>query len=342
MKQYPREQELLTRYLDGRLTPEFSTAQWKEIQHEVRTLRENAEAAPRIHAVLEALPFLILITAWIILIFILPGMIGNKPLLFSLLFLTHGTLGYQWVIYGIHEGAGHGLFRRGNSRTIRLLRFLAFHSSRLMMADPVHYHQQHKSHHRHTGTEQDGSQTHFVLSRRILLSLLPGAGILFPNDYRVHHGEGFSRSLAVSGLVGFTRVGVEVSVLRSRFSVPECLVLLLLLSPWVGLALDRIRESLEHHLMPRSPTYGTRELGLSPLSLWITGGPWGQPCHLAHHLAPELNWYQQIRLHHILKTRILSEEQQHFFGFRIPLLRLIREQMQKQVSLEFRKERSPA
>jgi fatty acid desaturase len=342
MKQYPREQELLSLYLNGRTIPGFSPEQWKVIQTRVKHLREEAEASPRFHALMEALPFLILIVAWIFLIFVLPGLIASAPLLFVLLFIAHGTLGYQWVIYGIHEGAGHGLFRRGNSRITRLLRFLAFHSSRLMMADPVHYHEQHKSHHRFTGTEQDGSQTNFVLGRRVLLSLLPGAGILFPNDYRVHHGEGFSRSLAISGIIGFARVMIEVRALSLRFSLTECLVLLLLLSPWVGLALDRIRESLEHHLMPRSPTYGTRELGFSPLSLWITGGPWGQPCHLAHHLAPELNWYQQIRLHSALEQEILNEEQLAFFGFQTPILRLIRDQIRKHFSLEFPKERSQA
>jgi fatty acid desaturase len=342
MKQYPREQELLIHYLDGRPIPGFSPEQWKEIQNRVKHLREEAEASPHFHAFMEALPFVILILAWIFLIFVLPGLIGSTPLLFVLLFLAHGTLGYQWVIYGIHEGAGHGLFRRGNSRAHRLLRFLAFHSSRLMMADPVHYQEQHKSHHRYTGTEQDGSQTNFVLGRRVLLSLLPGAGILFPNDYRVHHGDGFSRSLAISGIIGVARIAIEVQALRSRFSLAECLALLLLLSPWIGLALDRIRESLEHHLMPRSPIYGTRQLGLSPLSLLITGGPWGQPCHLAHHLAPELNWYQQIRLHSSLEQEILNREQLDFFGFRTPILHLIRDQIRKHIWLEFPKERSQA
>ncbi len=341
MRQFPREQELLSRSLDGRVIPGLSPAQLQEIQSEVRILRETAQDSPVFHGLMESLPFLILIITWALLIFVVPGLIENRALLFTVLFITHGVIGYQWVIYGIHEGAGHGLFRKGTSPGVRLLRFLAFHSSRLMMADPVHYQEQHKSHHRFTGTEQDGSQTNFVLARRVVLSLLPGAGILFPNDYRVHHGEGFSRSLALSAMVGFTRVGVEIAALRSRFSLVECLLLLLLLSPWVGLALDRIRESLEHHLMPRSPIHGTRELGLSPLALLITGGPWGQPCHLPHHLAPELNWYQQIRLHFALKNRILNKEQLSFFGFETSPLRLIREQIRKHQALEFGQERSP-
>jgi fatty acid desaturase len=340
MKQFRREQELLTRHLDGRSVPGFSPAQLKEIQLEVKRLREASDASPLLHRFMEALPFLVLLTAWAGLIFLVPSMVSNTTFLFIILFIGHGIIGYQWVIYGIHEGAGHGLFRRGESRLLRLMRFLAFHSSRLMMADPVHYRQQHKSHHRFTGTEQDGSQTNFVLGRRILLSLLPGAGILFPNDYRVHHGDGFNGSLALSGVVGLTRVGIEILALRSRFSIGACLALLLIFSPWVGLALDRLRESLEHHLMPQSPVHGTRELGLSPLALLIAGGPWGQPCHLTHHLAPELNWYQQIRLHFTLRERILNEEQLRFFGFTTPFLRLVREETEKHLALEYGQNRS--
>jgi hypothetical protein len=334
MKQYPLEQILLSRHLETLEVPSFTPEQLRAIQTEVKSLREFADRHPILSDLAALLPFIALLSAWTFLIFILPALVGSRALLFVLLFMGHGFIGYSWVIYGIHEGAGHGLFRNRKNPLHRLLRFLAFHSSRLMMADPVHYSEQHKSHHRFTGTEADGSQTNFVLGGRVLRSLLPGAGILFPNDYRVHHGEGITVSLLLSGLVGGLRVAIEVHALRSRFSIPECLLLLLFFSPWIGLSLDRVRESLEHHLMPRSPITGTRELGLSPLALLITGGPWGQPCHLPHHLAPELGWIQQIALHFKLKNEILTEDQLRFFGFRTSPLSLIGREIRKHLELE--------
>ena len=327
MKQYPQEQLFLREYLQGVKTPEFSFEQQAQINEEILRLRKEGKASP-FHTLLQLLPFLIIALSWYVLIFLVPQYITNKTLLFTTLFIVHGILGYQWVVYGLHEGAGHGLFK--NNKT---LNFLAFHSSRLFMADPVNYREMHFSHHKHTGTELDGAQTNFVLSKRIFISLLPGAGILFPNDYRIHKGDKFTLSQVMSAPVGLARFALEYYVLRYYFSLLEITLMLFLLSPWIGLVLDRIRESLEHHLMPQSRIYGTRELGTSALALFISGGPWGQACHLSHHLAPDLNWYQQLKLHHELKS-ILSQEQLDFFGFNTSFINLISQELQKHLHLE--------
>ena len=48
-------------------------------------------------------------------------------------------------------------------------------------------------------------------------------------------------------------------------------------------------------------------------SMIICGGPWGQPYHFAHHIAPNLNWYQQILLGNKINN-LLTPEQKSFFN----------------------------
>ncbi len=328
MKQYPKEQQFLVQHLRTLSVPEFTQKQQKALHKEILRIRQNAKGTPGLHTLLQLAPFIAIAGLWYALIFILPAHIHNKVFLFSLLFIAHGILGYQWVVYGLHEGAGHGLFLKSKT-----LRFLAFHSSRIMLADPVYYQKVHHTHHKFIGTDKDEAQTNFVLLKRIFISLLPGAGILFPNDYRIHKGDGFNSSIALSSAIGLIRIYIEYRALTPYLSALSILVILLLLSPWVGLTLDRVRESLEHHLMPQSRLYGTRELGLSPLALLICGGPWGQPCHMSHHLAPDFNWYQQLKLHHYLNS-LLDIDQRRFFGFSITIPELIRVEWRKHLFLE--------
>ena len=333
MKQYPQEIEYLKNYLKGINIPEFDQDQKGLINRKLKEIRSKAKDRPWIHNFFELLPFILIASLWYLLIFVLPEYILNKTLLFFILFTLHGFLGYQWVIYGLHEGAGHKLFTNKKSVLHRFLSFLAFHSSRLMMADPVNYRKHHQTHHKYTGTAKDGSQTNFVLKNRIMISLLPGAGILFPNNYRVHKGDDCSLSLLLSAFLGILRFAIEYQALKPYFSPAQIILMLFLLSPWIGLFLDRIRESLEHHLMPQSREYGSRELGTSLIGLIIAGGPWGQPCHLSHHLAPDLNWYQQISLSKYL-DKTLTEDQRTFFGFNASIPDLITNQIQKHTMVE--------
>lgn len=334
MKQYPQEQNYLKAYLKDQNIPHFEKYQQELIRNKVISLKQLAKKFPWFHNLMELLPFLIIAGLWYFLIFVLPENIQNKKFLFILIFSLHGVLGYQWVIYGLHEGAGHGLFKNKKDIVHKFFRFLAFHSSRLMMADPVYYQKNHRTHHQFTGTEKDGSQTNFVLLKRIIISLLPGAGIFFPNDYRIHKGDGLSLSLLISFIIGLGRFTLEYIALKPYFTFFEIITMLFFLSPWVGLSLDRIRESLEHHLMPQSKIYGTKELGLDPLALVIAGGPWGQPCHLSHHLAPDLNWYQQIRLSLYLNS-ILTDIQKRFFGFQTSFLKHLLVETKLHIRIEF-------
>jgi fatty acid desaturase len=334
MKQYPQEQIYLKNYLKNISIPELSSTQQDLIREMITYLRKTKKTSPWFHNLMEFFPFFIIASCWYLLIYILPSYLNNKTVLFFMIFIFHGFLGYQWVIYGLHEGAGHGLFKNKKTFLHRILNFFAFHSARIMMADPEYYHATHLTHHKHTGTDKDEAQTNFVLIKRIFISLLPGAGILFPNNYRIHKGDEITKSQIISTIIGLSRFYLEYIALKSYFSLFEIIIMLFLLSPWVGLFLDRSRESLEHHLMPQSKIYGTRELGNSPLALIIAGGPWGQPYHFSHHFAPDLNWYQQHRVHKNL-ANILSEDQKDFFGFNSSVSKLIFHELKKHLKIEF-------
>jgi hypothetical protein len=282
------------------------------IQAEVKNIRGMASKRPRIHFGLELLPFIVISILWYFVLFKLSPVIANSfnSIIASLIFsFIRGIIGYSWVIYALHEGAGHGLFRG------TVLEKLAFNSSRILFADPTNYKKVHQTHHQYLGTENDQAFTHYVLSSRVLKSILPGAGILFPNDYKIHQGEHYTKSRFFSDLCGLSFIILEILILSNNgFGLVQSIVCLALISPWVGFGLDRIRETIEHHLMPREKHYGSRELGLNISGLIIGGGPWGQSLHFSHHLAPDLNWYQQIQLHFKLKY-ILSDDQKNALGF---------------------------
>jgi hypothetical protein len=275
--------------------PHFLKADEIKINEFITLEREKSRLNPRLHSFLEILPLIFLGISWAGIIWGIPFLIKNQILALLLMGLCHGIWGYSFVTYTLHEGAGHGLLKNTP------FRFLAFHSSRLLFADPEFYRDVHQSHHKFLGTSRDGSFTHHVNLNRVLRSLLPGAGILFPNDYKIHQGDKLTRSLLFSYLVGGLFLGLELLLLRGEFLWWKILLSFTFLGPWVGLSLDRLRESLEHWGMPAQRKLGSKEFGLTFWGLLIGGGPWGQPCHFSHHLAPDLSWYQQLRLHLYLK-----------------------------------------
>lgn len=314
--------------------PEFSEQQNDLLMAKIIDIRNYAKENPKLHIFMQALPYIVLSVAWLFTILILPQLLTNKVLLIAVLGSLHSFIGYQWVVYGMHEGAGHGLFRNRKSKVQRILNWLAFHSCRLFMADPEFYKKAHITHHRYVGTLQDQAQTNYVHNKRVIISLLPGAGILFPNDYRIHKGDENTASLAISGLIGALRLAGEVYLLSPYLKWYWALFALALIGPWVGLGLDRIRESIEHHLMPAHNVYGSRELGVAPMALFISGGPWGQPCHFCHHLAQDINWYQQIWLHFEVK-KIMNTKQKEFYGFDGPsILSVIMRNIKSRIDIQ--------
>jgi fatty acid desaturase len=297
VKVYPQELKIyqhVWRYTDKQALP-LSNDQLLQFNYRAKVVRDWAQNHPQWHSFLQALPFIILSSAWaLMLAAAVAAVVWLKlPAFLSavILGLCHGLWGYQWVIYGMHEGAGHGLFQNSWAR------FLAFNSSRLLFADPKHYRIVHLTHHRALGTEEDGAFTHFVMPKRVIRSMLPGAGILFGNDYQIHQNPQYTFSRGLSDATGAAFLFLQMALLSPVIPWYFTLLALGLISPWVGMVLDRMRETLEHYLMAPTRSLGAKELGLGFWGLLIGGGPWGQPCHLTHHMAADLKWYQQIWLH---------------------------------------------
>jgi fatty acid desaturase len=261
---------------------------------------------------LQVVPFVLLGMAWLFSLLYLPQLLSEYIWIFvPLISLILGWIGYSFVVYTLHEGAGHGLFK-----TIPWLRRLCFHLSRLKMADPYYYKSCHSKHHNHLGTDKDLAFTNVISRKRFIRSVLPGAGILFLNDYNIHQNPQYTKSRVISELIGGLVIALEVYLLSIWINWTIALLIVCIFVPWIGMVLDRLRETIEHRLMPNDTRHGSLELGLSFIGMIIGGGPWGQPFHFSHHYAPDLNWYQQLALHLFFK-KILKEKQKDFYFFNL-------------------------
>lgn len=289
------------------------------IREKIEKLRSFQKEKPRIHNLLELLPlFFIFISFFFLFTFVKSSLLPFSILLI-IFSIFHGVLSYQFVVYTLHQGAGHGLLR-----PYKILNRVCFNLSRILFADPIYYKKRHSRHHNHLGSEKDGAFTHFVLPKRIILSMLPGAGILFKNDYKIAQDESFTKSMVLSLLVGLIFLSLQVILLIPVFGMFFSFLSLIILSPWIALILDRTRESVEHCGVLDDKKYGAKELGLSFTGLLVGGGPWGQPCHFSHHYAPELHWYQQISLHRFFMKNT-SLEFLDFYGFNTNATDIIKE-----------------
>jgi|GEM_PF-5209309 len=295
-----------------------STVKMKTAQY-ARQLLIEQKNNPRQSLVLGILPLVLLIIAWWGLFFkLLPLLLENDcpPWLMAVVFVFYlGLVGYSWVIYTLHEGGGHKQIildtKNNSSRFFKSIRFLLHQLSRLKFADPEFYRKNHETHHRYTGTEKDETLTHFVLPVRLLLSLIPGAGIFWWNEFQVHTGKEFDRSKIISHLVGTPLLLGEIYLSWSYFGVWS-IALVSVLAPWIGFIFDRVRECSEHNLIVQEGEWGARDFGLSFYGIIVGGGPWGQCCHLSHHLAPSLQWYNQWRLHFYLKKLLNKKQISHY------------------------------
>lgn len=225
---------------------------------------------------------------------------------------VHGYLTYSATIYTMHEGAGHDLLIRGRGTVARGARRVANNACRLFFADPEHYARVHPTHHALLGTDGDQAYTHYVAPERFARSLLPLAGLLPFNDYVIHTDHSFSRSHVRSLLTGLAYHALVLWLLAPASGVLWALIVLVVLAPWVAFTLDRVRETYDHLFSPVHRRWGARSLGVGVAGMVFGGGPWGQPCHLAHHFAPGLPWYLQLRLHLDMR-RVLNRDQRDVF-----------------------------
>jgi hypothetical protein len=301
MKVYDEELDHWFKLRSSSKSITLTPLQLKLIDQKSKDLLKQTLSHPHLHNLLG-----ILLIAFLLFVDIYSATLKG-PTGLIILGLVHGYILYALTVYTMHEGAGHKRIIIGN----RPLALLANNVSRLFFADPLFYQQNHPSHHQCLGTKDDKAFTQLVLPQRILKSFLPGAGLLKFNDYKIHTGDEWTNSKILSLVLGLSYTSFLI-FLSTQPLVP-LIIILLIVSPWIGMTLDRLRESSEHLLVVSQDLPEARELGNTFWGYLIGGGPWGQPCHLSHHIAPALPWYQQLRLSHTLKNILTPEQKAYFF-----------------------------
>ena len=338
MKVHLEELGMARAYSQGRGFEDLSSEQVRLILNRGRELYKWFKAHPRTHATINGMVIAwVLGMDWVVLLplprWILPS--SGRPgagLLVAAAVLTgclHSWLLYSLAIFTLHEGAAHKLIFPGNGRWSRVAQFLAVNLCRLSAAEPNYYAACHMAHHAKFGTEQDSEFLNFVQPRRFWRMLLPLGSFLNYSDFVIHRPLGYTRGRVISGLVAAIYNGIYAWLLYRRFGGLFTVVVLLLV-PHVGFYLDRMRQFTEHNLMPLENKSGARSFGTTFSGLLVGGGPWGQPCHMAHHLVASIPWYQQIALHHYM-VGLLTEKQRRQFllppglGFPQLLWRVVRD-----------------
>ncbi len=225
--------------------------------------------------------------------------------------LVFGLLMYGMTVYSLHEVNAHNQGFRGKSLFINLGNFIVFNLCRLNYADPIFYKTQHYSHHSVVGTKEDKAFTNAISLKRFLISIIPFCVATPMCDYKIHTSDEWSKSKAVSEILS-TIFLISIVLVTWKYQSGVHALIFLVMAPWSSFFFDRLRETSEHNFMPDKKGNEARSFGMSFWGMIIGGGPWGQSCHLAHHLAPALPWYLQLKLHQSLELH-LDEKQKKVF-----------------------------
>lgn len=313
----------------------LTDAQRKSVRAKAKAMIAWRRAHPRTHDAIGVSVVAFLFAADVLSLVVLPqhlpfesSTLARTLAAAALVGFVHGAIVCSIVTFSVHEGAAHDLIVQGRGRIARVLRFMANNACRLFLADPTYYAEGHFSHHRDFGTPRDGSFTSHVRLGRLLGALAPLAPLFSASDYFPWRPQERTKSRLVSSLLTKAYLVAIFVPVAMRSGLLFAIVSVLVVGSWVSFALDRVRESTEHVFLPLDRVNGTRDLGLDPWGLLLGGGPWGQPCHFAHHLEPALAWYQQIALHFHLRRILDDAQKKQFFvtpivGFPALLLRLV-------------------
>ncbi len=254
---------------------------------------------------------ILIITSLIFLdlyIFTLQGTLG-----LIVMTILHGFIMYSLTIYTMHEGMGHQRLILGNNLVLRQMAILCNNISRLFFADPLFYKKVHPTHHNYLGTKEDKAFTNAVAPDRIWKSFLPLAAALPFCDYKIHSSDSWDLSKLFSFVLSLLYASIQFILAANNHSDVITLLVLFIFSPWIAFSLDRLRESGEHLLMVDGNLPATRDIGFNFWGVLIGGGFWGQPCHLSHHIAPALPWYQQIKLSRYLENVMTPIQFKYYF-----------------------------
>ena len=229
--------------------------------------------------------------------------------------VLHGWMVCSITTFLVHEVNAHHLGFIGKSPLAGKLNHFAANLCRLFMADPVVYRESHLSHHKYFGTVKDASFTNHVSLKRLLISLLPASPVFSYSDFFPWRSQEKTPSRSLSMALGKAYMFFYLGLCWYFHGFIYSVTAIFIVGSWFSYAPDRIRETMEHFQMPLGNPDGTRNLGLGFWGLFLGGGPWGQPCHLSHHLFPELPWYFQVKIHFDLK-KILRDDQRKYFILR--------------------------
>jgi fatty acid desaturase len=219
---------------------------------------------------------------------------------------------YSLGVLSLHDGAAHNAIFSGTGAFARAGQFLSRNICRVAGAEPESYATCHMAHHAKFGTEEDSEFLNFVLPRRYWMTFWPLAALINFTDFVSHRPLTYTRSRVLSASASALYNGVYASLLYRSFGLAFTLLTMVVFLPHVGFYMDRLRQFTEHNLMPLENRNGARSFGIGFWGLLLGGGPWGQPCHLVHHLVASIPWYQQIVLHRYMK-KLLTERQRKQF-----------------------------
>lgn len=336
MKVHPDELAMAREYASSRDFEHLSPEQIHQVMVRGRELYRWFRAHPRLHAAISVAAIVsIFAVDWLVWIALVRWFVAAVPgtggLIVAAVFTgaLHSWLAYSFSIYSLHEGAAHNLIFPGTSRLSRVGSFLARNMCRLSAAEPEYYSECHMSHHARFGTEGDTEFLNFILPRRLWLNFLPLGSFFNYSDFFVHRTSLYTRSSAISGFFAAVYNGLYLLMIYRLFD-PLFTVVVFLLMPHIGFYVDRIRQFTEHNLMPLESNSGARSMGVGFWGLLIGGGPWGQPCHLAHHLVASIPWYQQIILHRYIVGLLTETQRKQFLlrpvvGFPVLFWHILRE-----------------
>lgn len=222
----------------------------------------------------------------------------------------HSYLMYSMAVYSVHEAFTHRVMFQQIGPISKWAHRVAGQLCRVATAEPHHYSVNHLAHHGKFGAEDDGEFLNFVRPRRYWLTWLPFATLY--SDFACHRPGRYTRSRILTATLTLLFNGVYTYFIYQSFGLLFTILVMVVFFPHVGFYLDRARQFTEHNLMPPENTNGSRSFGWGFWGVVLGGGPWGTPCHLEHHLVPQLPWYHQLMLHRYLRSILTPRQRQQF------------------------------
>ena len=326
---HPEEYKAAQEYWKDRQFPGVSDEQFSLIKEKGRSLIKFHLNYPAIHHLISFSVFVIVFWLdWLVLIK-LGAYFASGILAGIVIGVLHSIIMYSLAVYTLHEGAAHKLIVLPKGKISGFFSLIANNISRITFAETDYYARNHLSHHAHFTTPQDDEFLNFVFARRFYSIFWPFASIFNFSDFKAQSSMKYSSSRVLSLILTFSYNFIFALLMLKQYSWVTVSIALILILPNLLFWLDRMRQYMEHNIMPLSPINGARDLGLDFWGLIIGGGPWGQPCHWTHHLYPGLPWYNQLHLHMFIRKALSPAQRELFFlkplaGFPTELFRIIK------------------